>query len=145
MICDVPVQEGANMRMPTPEHANEKRILHSIRAYLEGERNCTAKWLQGVIGSDVILANYLLLTQFGHLANLARYRALQATPVFPIYPITCEHCDLRYEVRYRLVMGTNWGSTFFPCINCGTNYPIPGEKVSALRLNERTGQWESIG
>jgi hypothetical protein len=133
------------MRMPTVEQANEKRILHSIRAYLEGERNCTAKWLHGVIASDAPLANHLLLTRFSQCANLPRYRELQATPVFPIYPITCEHCGIRYEVRYRFSFGTNWGSAFFQCVDCGTNYPIPGEKVNARRLNEATGQWETIG
>jgi hypothetical protein len=133
------------MRMPTVEQANEKRILRSIQAYFEGERNCTAKWLQGIIGSDVILANHLLLTRFSPCANLPRYRELQTTPVFRVSQITCDHCDIHYEVRYRFALGMNWGSTFFQCVDCGTNYPIPGEKVSALRLNELTGQWESIG
>src|SRR6266699_3184585 len=128
------------MRMPTVEQANEKRIVHSIRAYLEGERNCTPKWLDGVIGSDVILANHMLLTRFRQCMNLPRYRELQARPVIRAYPITCEHCDILYEICYRLTLGTDWGSTFFQCVDCGTNYPIPGEKVSALRLNETTGQ-----
>jgi hypothetical protein len=130
--------------MPTVEKANEKRILRSIQAYFEGERNCTAKWLHGVIGSDVPLANHLLLTRFGQSANLSKYRELQATPVFPIYPITCEHCDIRYEIRYRFALGMNWGSSFFPCVGCGKNYQIPGERVSALRLIEATGEWENI-
>ena len=133
------------MRMPTVEQANEKRILRSIEAYLQGERSCTTKWLKGVIGSDAPLANHLLLTRFRPYAGLPRYRELQTTPVLPVLQLTCEHCDIRYEIRYRLSLGVNSSPSFFRCIGCGKNYQIPGEQFGALRLNESIGQWESIG
>jgi hypothetical protein len=133
------------MRMPTAEQANEKRILRSIQGYLQCERNCTAKWLKGVIGSDAPLANHLLLTQFRPYAGLPRYRELQATPVLPVLQITCEHCDIRYEIRYRLTLGLNSSPTFFQCVDCGRNFQIPGERLSVLRLNQSAGLWESVG
>jgi hypothetical protein len=43
------------MPMPTPEHANEKRIVGSIQVFPEGQR--TIKWFQDVIGSDAPLAS----------------------------------------------------------------------------------------
>lgn len=60
------------------EQINEKRILKSIQAYFENERTCTVKWLRGVIGADVPLANRLLLTRFAGYSNTPRYRELQA-------------------------------------------------------------------
>jgi hypothetical protein len=127
------------MRMPTAEQANEKRISRSIEAYLQGERSCTTKWLKGVIGSDAPLANHLLLTRFSSYAGLPRYRELRATPMLPALQIICDHCDIRYEIRYRLALGANSSPSFFRCIDCGKNYQIPGEQFGAMRLNKSTG------
>ena len=66
------------IQMRPIEQMNEKRILKSIQAYFEGERNCTVKWLRGVVGSDVPLANRLLLTRFSGYSNTPKYRDLQA-------------------------------------------------------------------
>jgi len=60
------------------EQINEMRILKSIKAYFDGESTCTVKWIRGVIGSDMPLANRLLLSRFTEYANTPKYRELQA-------------------------------------------------------------------
>src|ERR1700730_7701200 len=133
------------MLMPTPQQANERRIVGLLQSYFEGQPKCTVKWIRNVIGSDAALANRLLLTRFKQFGHLPRYRELQSTPVFPTHVIICSGCDISYEIRYRFRLGTNWGLHLFQCVECGKNYPIPGEKVNARRLNEATGHWETIG
>jgi hypothetical protein len=60
------------------EQINEKRIVKSIQAYFESASSCTVKWIRGVIGSDMPLANRLLLSRFAEYANTPKYRQLQA-------------------------------------------------------------------
>ena len=133
-----------NMRMPSVEQANEKRILHSIRAYFEGERNCTANWLRGIIGVDAPLANHFLLTTFRPYAGLERYQELQTAPVFTAYEVGCRECGNSYQVRCRMTLGVNSSVSFLECRSCGKRYPLEGEIVSTVRLNESTGAWETI-
>jgi hypothetical protein len=78
-------ERGDSMiRMRSIEQINEKRILKSIQAYFEGERTCTVKWLRGVVGYDVPLANRLLLTCFAGYSSTPKYRELQAVFERPI-------------------------------------------------------------
>lgn len=65
------------IRMPPVEQINEKRIARSIQAYMEGEPNCTLKWIIGVIGPDVAIADRLLSTQLLRYANTPQYRDLR--------------------------------------------------------------------
>jgi hypothetical protein len=65
------------IRMRPIEEINEKRISRSMQAYLEGESNCTLKWILGVIDGDVPIAERLLSTQLARYVNTQRYQDLR--------------------------------------------------------------------
>jgi hypothetical protein len=64
------------IRMRPIEQINEKRIARSILAYLEGQPNCSLKWILGVISVEAALAASLL-SQFSQYAGAPRYQELQ--------------------------------------------------------------------
>lgn len=64
------------IRMRPIEQINDKRIVRSILAYLEGQPNCSLKWILGVIGAEAALATSLL-SRCSQYAGTLRYRELQ--------------------------------------------------------------------
>jgi len=66
---------GAKMTHVTPVQVDEERWLrHSVRVYLEGEKNF--QWIsEAVRGSEKATA-MVLLTTFGRFSQTARYRKL---------------------------------------------------------------------
>ena len=70
------------MRVCSIEVATHRYIKHSIRAYFEGQRGCTLRWIVGLINHAADgsreQARVILETQFGQYAGSQAYRELMA-------------------------------------------------------------------
>jgi hypothetical protein len=126
--------------VPSVEQANERRIFRSMQAYLEGEEKCKPKWIRGVIGPDIPLANKILLARFAQYKSTARYGDLGEFLSSEAFEFTCD-CDSRYLLYCRPSHGP---SIFFPCSKCEWHQPVAGEIVAAFLLNEHTWAWEAV-
>ncbi len=63
------------VQVPSVEQANQKRILGSMRAFLEESKNLA--WILGVIGTEKALALELLTTRLVGYEDQARYKELK--------------------------------------------------------------------
>ena len=125
------------------EQASERRVVRSMQAYFEGERNCSRNWILGAIEGDIPLANQMLLTRFSGYRQTQRFRDLQLGPIRETVVLDCE-CDGRYAIEFETLLGVNSGLRFFSCSECERRHVTPGKVMNASRWDESSGKWTTV-
>jgi hypothetical protein len=130
------------MHVRSVEDIVKRRIEGSIQTYLDGDPNCSVKWIRGIIENETQFAGKLLMTHFAQYSESPRFRDLQNSLAYALVAcLDCPYCgteNVLGRVRERRTGFNSVAERVITCRHCDKKFTSQDRD---MQVRHRTGEF----